>query len=143
MSLLLFHLRFFFDFMYLKKIVKILNIIFLNVPCNKSKIYEWQCVKALFPNIMRFISPLYDENSRRSTDFNYENVNVAKLRIKKNLAPSPLLPQRQGDCLHGVGVSQGATLHILAQLHRRLAKLSLKFWSPLFFIFLLFILGKI
>ena len=42
----------------------------------------------------------------------------------------------QGDCphlgSHSVGVSQGATLLILAQLHQRLAPHFLKFWGPIF-----------
>ena len=41
-----------------------------------------------------------------------------EMKKKKNLAQSPLLPQRQRDCPHSVGVSQGGTLLILAQLHR-------------------------
>ena len=53
--------------------------------------------------------------------------------IKKNIiiqARSPFLSQRQGDCPHSVGVSQSATLLILAQLHLRLAPHFLKFFGP-------------
>ena len=51
------------------------------------------------------------------------------------LAPSPLLLKRQGDCPNSVGVSEGATLLILAQLHLRLAPPFVKFLGPPFLIF--------
>ena len=58
------------------------------------------------------------------------------------LAQSPLLPQRKRDCPHSVGVSHGANLLILAQLHRRFSPPFLKIWGPHFLIFLLFIQEK-
>ena len=36
------------------------------------------CVNALFMNIMQFISPFYDENSRGSIYLKYKKVNVGK-----------------------------------------------------------------
>ena len=35
-------------------------------------------LKALFLNIMQFISPFYDENSRRSIYLMYKNIRVGK-----------------------------------------------------------------
>ena len=59
--------------------VKKLNYyIFLKVMCNNSKISQRYFLNALFLNIMQFISPFYDENSRRSMDLKYKNVSVRK-----------------------------------------------------------------
>ena len=119
--------------------VKIWNIIIVfNFWCDNSNILEIQYVKPLFLNMMQFILPFYDENCRGgSILLKYEKVNVGKWRIKKYiyifLAPSPLLPQRQRDCPHSVGISQGATLHIVAQLHLLLPPPPfLKFLGPHF-----------
>ena len=48
------------------------------------------------------------------------------------MAPSPLLPQRQGDCPHGVGVSQGATLLILPVTSTPCPPPFLKIYEPPF-----------
>ena len=65
-----------------------------------------------------------------------------KKKLLLILALSPLLPQRQGYYPHSVGVSQGATLFIVAQLHGGPAPHFLNFRGPLYLIFLLFILEK-
>ena len=46
--------------------------------CNNSKICQNTFVKAIFLNKMQFVSPFYDENSKRSRDFKYEMVNAGK-----------------------------------------------------------------
>ena len=43
-----------------------------------KKIQPNTIVKALFLKIMKFISPFYDENSRRRLDLKYKNISVEK-----------------------------------------------------------------
>ena len=75
---------------------------------------------------MQLVPQFYDENWRNSVDLKYEKVNVGKLMKKKKKViisgTEPTLSSKarilSTQC---GGVLQGATLLILAQLHRRLA----------------------
>ena len=78
--------------------------------CTNSKISQRYFLNALFLNIMKFISPFYDENCRRSMDLKYKlkrkfwEMKEKQKKFLSILALSLLLPQRQGYYPHSVGV---------------------------------------